>query len=442
MLTRPLTGLLSGVVVATALTAVTGAPARAEDAAAAWAYPDGVRMVQANIYNNLSVERFQADVDEVLAEEPDFVTYNEVPQRVDWVLAPKGYDLYRSTRNRYTKATPVAWRTDRWTKVDEGTKRISDYRKKPPGRRVRIGLRFANWVTLTSDNGRQVSVVSAHVPPVDNDMPDLLRPTVRSIRDLVAKLAPRGPVLVGGDFNVQYTSRRYPRDLFDEGHMRPTYDTLDSYFPTGDHHGNTIDYVFNRGKGQLRAEEHRPVELHSDHDAVVADLGWRVDAPGDTTRTVSDPTGDDAERRAAVNAFNDAVDATRSGAVVEVISGSLSLRSLYRRLVSATDRGVQVRLYSRGQDLTRLERRLRRHLAGDDDPRSEVVRCTDGCRATWRESRMPRTLMMLGDATGWTTRVDSGRNLNRRMITEHTRVTTRIGELAVQEGADWLAALP
>ena len=61
-------------------------------------------LVQANIYTGLSTTRFQADVREVLAQGPDFVTYNEVMFRQDSVLAPDGYGIYRSMRNRYTAA--------------------------------------------------------------------------------------------------------------------------------------------------------------------------------------------------------------------------------------------------------------------------------------------------------------------------------------------------
>jgi len=280
MPTRHLIGLSCGVLALTTLALPSAGPAQAQEARPRPGYPGGVRMVQANIRSTLSVREFAADADEVLRTDPDVITYNEVPARVDWRLAPDGYDLYRSHRNRYTKATPVAWRTSRWHKVDQGTYRFSNYRRKPDGRKVRIGLRFANWVTLEAVNGRKLSVVSAHVAPPDDDMPDLLRRSVRRIGDLVARLAPRGPVLVGGDFNVRYTSTRYPRNLLQDAMMRPTYDTLGSYFPTGDHEDGTIDYVFNRGKAKLRAERHRPIELNSDHDAVVADLGWRVKAPG------------------------------------------------------------------------------------------------------------------------------------------------------------------
>ena len=279
MPTRALVGLWCGVLITTLGLSAPG-PALARESRSEGSYPGGVRMVQANIRSTLSIRQFTSDAREVLATDPDVITYNEVPTRVDWRLAPDGYNLYRSDRNRYTRATPVAWRTARWRKVDEGTYRFSNYRRKPDGRKVRIGLRFANWVTLEAGNGRRLSVVSAHVAPPDPDMPDLLPRSVRRIGELVARLAPRGPVLVGGDFNVYYSGDRYPRRLLQDAMMRPTYDTLGTSFPTGDHHGGTVDYVFNRGKGKLRAERHRRIELNSDHDAVVADLGWRVEAPG------------------------------------------------------------------------------------------------------------------------------------------------------------------
>ena len=46
-------------------------------------------------------------------------------------------------------------------------------------------------------------------------MPDLLRRSVTRLGLLVDRLAPTGPVLVGGDFNVHFKSGRYPRDILD-----------------------------------------------------------------------------------------------------------------------------------------------------------------------------------------------------------------------------------
>ena len=179
---------------------------------------------------------------------------------------------------------------------------ISNYRKRPPGKSTLLGLRYANWVSLESVDGRRLSLVAVHVAPPFRDEQGnagrLLRPSVRRLSRLVQDLSSHGPVLVGGDFNVNYRTARYPRDLLNQARLRPTYDLMGNYFPTGDHHGGTIDYVFVRAKSQLQVDWHRPVELNSDHDAVVAGLSWTTDPPEAETTTVrSQPDGTDEERR-------------------------------------------------------------------------------------------------------------------------------------------------
>ncbi len=133
-------------------------------------------------------------------------------------------------RNRFTASTPVAWRTDRWTALDQGVFRISNWRGKPPGREIELGRRFANWVTLQGTDGRVLSVVSIHVAPVTKGMPDLLRSSVERLGILTDTLSASGPVLVGGDFNVAFNSGRYPRDLLSAHGLVPTYDTMGNYF--------------------------------------------------------------------------------------------------------------------------------------------------------------------------------------------------------------------
>lgn len=401
-----------------------------------------ITMIQANIKSALSVEKFQADVRTVLAEAPDFVTYNEVPVREESVIAPHGYGLQRSMRNRYTAQSAVAWREDRWTPIDQGTYRISNYREKPPGRNIYLGLRFANWVTLESYDGRRLSVVAVHVAPLDKNMPDLLKRSVRRLSGLVERLAPSGPVLVGGDFNVHYTSSRYPRTMFDEAQLVPTYDTLVSSFPTGDHFGNTIDYVFNRGAGQLLAEQHRPIELNSDHDAVVAGLSWLVDAPAETTRVANRPAGDEEAQRRAVVALADQIRAVEAGSQLEVVTSGLGLRAVFRALKAAAARGVQVRLTTRSEQLTRRERRLGRVLAATGARESYVRQCEESCLAAWRDSGMAPSLLLVRDFDdNATLRLDVNRNLNEDMIVRRSTLVLRTGEFGLAEGEEQLAAL-
>ena len=429
---RALVGVIAGAL-AGATVALVPAPAQAGEAS-----PSDITMVQANLKSDTPVEKFQADVREVLAEEPDFVTYNEVPLRNDAVLAPEGYALHRSKRNRYTAATAVAWREDEWAAVDQGTYRISSYDKIPPGRNIKLGVRFANWVTLRSDDGRQVSVVAIHIAPPADGMPDLLRHSVRRLNGLVGTLAPGGPVLVGGDFNVHYRGPRYPRDLLEESRMVPTYDTLGTWFPT--HRDSTIDYVFNRGADVIEAEQHRDFDTYSDHDAVVAGLGWQVDAPGDTQQLVTSPDG--SSRRQAVAAIADAVRAADAGSEIELVTSGFELRTVFRRLKAAADRGVHVRLTTRSEERTRRERRLARYLARSGDTRSAVRPCRDACLTSWRESGMARSFVLVRGPRGRARlRIDANRVLNDAMLERRTRLVTRTGEIALSEGEEQLASV-
>ena len=414
-------GRVVGALTAAAL-AVTVAPAPTAQAAESTTSSTGttsdITLVHANILSQLSVERFQADVRTVLAKKPDLITYNEVPLRQDSVIAPGGYDVQRSHDNRYTAATAVAWRTDRWTEVDSGTFRISNYRKVPRGRNIRLGLRFANWVTLKSPEGRRLSVVAAHVPPLARDMPDLLRPSVRRVGELVEKLAPSGPVLIGGDFNVHYTSGRYPRDLFDAARMVPTYDSLGGYFPTGDHRGATIDYIFNRAEGVLGTDRHSKFELNSDHDGVMAGLSWKVDPPAATEEVVSDPTGDQESQRRVMAAIGQ------------------ELRSIETR---QPGRGRHLRLrpapalppgQGRGRpgrpgpadhpqrDPHRAQERKLAQFARDEGlPGSEVRQCRDDCLKAWRRSGMARGFLLVRNDRGRAVkRMDVNRYLNPAML--------------------------
>lgn len=402
-----------------------------------------VVMVQANIYTGLTTARFQADVREVLALEPDFVTYNEVSFRQDSVLAPDGYAIYRSMRNRYTSATPVAWRADRWEAIDQGTYRISNWRGVPPHRKTELGRRFANWVTLRDADGRVLSVVSIHVAPLVSGMPDLRRGSVERLGGLVATLSPRGPVLVGGDFNVHYKSGIYPRDLLDAHSLVPTYDTLGAYFPTGDHQGATIDYVFDRGVDQLTSDRQYPVELHSDHDAVVAGLSWQIDAPVETQVVRNDPSGAVAERRAIVTALTDGLAEAHRGETVQIATTGLDLRGLVRGVGQALTRGAHVRVAIGGTVPTRPERRVARLIAASGDAGSQFVRCGDTCRATWRAAGMPQGFMMVSNRKGeWQARFDSNRKLTRVLVDRFSKVQVFTGKFALADGEALLQSIP
>ena len=102
---------------ALALTSIAQGPSAH---AAVVAGESDITVVTANLRSPQNDAPFQQDAAEVLAQDPDLITYNEVAFRDDSFLAPDGYELWRPTDRalRYQRHTPVAWRTDVWHAVD------------------------------------------------------------------------------------------------------------------------------------------------------------------------------------------------------------------------------------------------------------------------------------------------------------------------------------
>lgn len=389
-----------------------------------------ITVVQANLLSPQHYTRFQRDAKEVLALQPDLITYNEVAFRKDEYLAPKGYQLWR-TPGQYTGPTPVAWRTDAWQLLDRGTRNITDWRGKPPGRTTELGRRYANWVTLKSDEGRVLSVVSIHVAPKVRGMPDLRRRSVKRLGRLVERLSPHGPVLVGGDFNIHYRSQIYPADLFAAAQLKPTYEILGNHFPTGDHGGHTIDYVFVRSAGQLQVDTHYPVELNSDHDAVVAGLSWTTDPPTSVTEVRNDPDGTRAERRAVASAVVRAIRDAAAGDVIDVATRGTDLRPVRRALVGAHERGVDVQLLTRSPQLTDQERRLRALFRGTAG--SWVRQCLAECSQEWEETHAPSVILVSDAQQAPRLLVEVSKRLRSTVVTRRTRATLSTGSLSLED---------
>ncbi|MBB6629037.1 hypothetical protein H5V45_17050 [Nocardioides sp. KIGAM211] len=432
------------------LAVLGGAPVQAADGRTAPAATSGkakdtvpaeVVMVQANIKTGMTLNRFQSDVRTVLAPRPDFVTYNEVPRRNDLVLAPAGYAIWR-TPGEYTGAVPVAWREDTWTAIAQGTVRVSNYRKIPPKRHTMLGLRYANWVTLSSVDGRTVSVVSTHVPPIVNGMPDLRRRTVKKIGALVTELKGSGPVLVGGDFNLHYKSAAYPRDVLTGDGMVPTYDALGSYFPTGDHQGMTIDYIFATPEEQIQVVDQRAVELYSDHDALVAGLNWTVDAPTETTAVTNVPSGSTAEKRLVVKQVVRSLRQSVAGDTVDLVTSNLLLTKVSDAVKAAVARGVSVRVITRSPVLTSVEQGLAAAIGTTTGTGTGVRQCVDVCAQTWADAGAPTTMLLHLAATGAPTlRVDVNGVLDRTAVTSTRSATLRTGNIGLAQAQDYLARL-
>ena len=74
--------------------------------------------------------------------------------------------------------------------------------------------------------------------------------------------------------NFHYGPRQYPRALLASYGFTSTYDVTRPDFPTGDHRGATVDYVFMKAATQFTVQGQYNQELYSDHDAMTADLAF------------------------------------------------------------------------------------------------------------------------------------------------------------------------
>lgn len=329
-----------------------------------------VEIVQANIKSGTEQTKFRADLRKVFKTCPDFVTFNEVPFRQPQYLAPTGYAIWR-TPGQYMGATPVVWRTDRWVAEARGTTMISNLEGYGRGQRVMWGVRYANWVTLRSVDGKQtVSLVSVHIAPKSERTTKLLVPSINRLGALVGQLSSSGPVLVGGDFNRHYKSREYPRALLQQHGMNAVYDLSGRYEPTGDHFGATIDYVMVRPASVFRVLAQTTRELHSDHDALVVRLSLPERTVGEPTisfaagTTANDPTAASPRARSTVlRSLVTALKHVPEGGTLRVQTSSLDMRRLATKLLAAARRGVTVQVLTGTTANTAAEEFLVRRLA-------------------------------------------------------------------------------
>lgn len=223
-----------------------------------------LRFVQANIRRTLGAGDFVADLRRAAAGQPDFLTVNEGVRPAElFAQALPGYSIYRGPDSRWTLETTVMWRTDRWQAVGSGTRYLH-------ARGGRWGTRAVNWVRLQDAvTGRTVSVVSAHASPDSPHTHGLLPVFMGRLSALVRELSASGPVFVGGDLNVHYTSGRFPRPAMSAAGLVPTYDAFGMPAGgTGDHGGATIDYLLYQPGAGVTATGQSKLELRSDHDAV------------------------------------------------------------------------------------------------------------------------------------------------------------------------------
>lgn len=383
-----------------------------------------IRIAQANIRGALNATETMADIATVYAYAPDFVTFNEVPGRPDSWLAPSGYGLFR-TPGTYTGATPVAYNMNRWTLLNSGTHLISNVPGKSPGQKVEWGIRYANWITVQSTAGQVVSVISTHFAPPDTKFTQgLTGPSLTALGSLAATLNQRGPVLIGGDLNVNYREvAKYPRAQMAALGLTPTYDVMGQSLPTGDQRGATIDYILMRSAGQFAVQGQWTHELLSDHKMLAADVALlgasaQYFVPGTVVNDDSSPN--------RVNALvNSVLDKAPKGANIRILTRELSGGPLLKAIQRADKRGVKVAVITGSTRLTPVEKKLAA-LLGTKTGKKKYLTQKPGY---WKKRKQFSRAVVTASASGGTTalRLDVNRPLakdsRKKRMVAHLRTT-------------------
>lgn len=393
---------------------------------------EGFRIIQANLDSPNSIGKFRADFAAVVAQQPDFMTLNEVGRRSDTDLAVPGYAMWR-TAGKYPGETPVLWRTDRWTMVDQGTAPILQKHGVPKHKKVELGLRYANWATLVSSDGRTLSIVSVHFTPPIKEWGDLLPRELGHLNDLTSSLATRGPVLIGGDLNVNYVGKSYPRPLMEQYNLVPSYDLFGARVPTGNKYGASIDYVLvNQTNAQLTPVSQFGTELYSDHDALTVDWRFNTAAPDPAAlpassarfepgRVVNRPHQGKQKRRAVMKLVNRAINKVPTGAAVHLATGNISDGALTRALLRAQQRGVYVQVLLRDRGINSQEASLRTALGHQMAGRTWFTGCNTAVCKQIAERMAPTTLLVSQSGQTPAVKATVNRAMGSYAVRKHTR---------------------
>lgn len=374
-----------------ALASTGGARDDLENTAADPGSAGGIRLVQANIKSGMSLERTASDLGQVFGQLPDFITYNEVSSRPDSLLAPAGYAIQR-TPGTYTGATAVVWDTTRWTKVASGTYNITNVWGKTKKQKVHWGVRYANWVTVRNAEGRTVSVVAVHFAPASKYTSGLTVPSYQRMAALAQSLSAHGPVLMAGDVNVNFRTAAYPRNEVAALGLVNLFD-LFGVAPATHDSGAVIDHAYlYQGDPLLPVTNLTTTGLHSDHHLLTVDLGnvgprAGAFAPG----WVSNKD----DRKATARLVKSAIDQAPPGSALHLATKKLAGKSVYKAIVNARARGVEVQIITGHRKATDLDRKLAKLLGTKKKHKSWAKRKT-----RWSAYGMPRALVLASTSGG------------------------------------------
>jgi endonuclease/exonuclease/phosphatase family metal-dependent hydrolase len=228
-------------------------------------------------------------------QEPDVLGMQEVLKRQADYLAAEltefdWYGVGRDDGKIRGEYSPIFYKKDRFTLLDQGTFWLSEQPEEPGSRSWDAAItRICSWVKLKDRKSqREFFVFNTHF---DHRGEEARQQSATLIRKMITKLAPNIPWVLLGDFNATPDGEVYQRLSRDQ---EDVVGVLDAYVapqvkPLGPDStwngfkevqaGRRIDYVFvNPAARVLRVEivvEQRDGRFPSDHLPVVATVQWQ-----------------------------------------------------------------------------------------------------------------------------------------------------------------------
>lgn len=287
--------------------------------------PDGqVKVSQANIKVSSPTSEFNQQLNRIIERNPDFISGNEWSSRSDNDIKRPGYDFYRGQNggdpSRAAEGDVVMWKSDKWTKVDSGTVKITlpadkTYHSTVDAAENWDGKRSMAWVTLQDASGNKVSMASIH--HIVNPAKYAPRPERKALYKLgmeraieqLKKLQGVGPVILAGDFNAQTyrqpdnTEPWHPKQMLSSIDMEATAYSLPKPGPVN----VAVDYIFYTKK-DIKAVSHTSPFMLTDHPYLEAVLEFQGNATYNGTSSNNCVCSEEGSGSATILEGNDNVE--------------------------------------------------------------------------------------------------------------------------------------
>jgi hypothetical protein len=247
-------------------------------------------------YSEGLYKRYTTAMDKLfIPQNIDFVTLQEIVNATD--LSYKDFKSFRKNpvgaKRGEGGTLRIVWNATKWEKIAGDIVEVHPHNSDGIGSRNRYAL----WATFKNispeSNGAIVSVISTHWNVKSHENNNKAKLQAKNLITLVQELMPKGPVLIGGDFNYNYSN--FDNEFSPKNTLGQA--GLETVFGKGE--GTYVDWIFH--SSQLEAASKKVFELDgnyinvdgvriSDHPFTLAKFKGTSEGIGEGSGVVSSGT--------------------------------------------------------------------------------------------------------------------------------------------------------